>query len=76
MREAAERCDDVAMVLGVVELVVVAERREQQQRLVLVVEILAVLERHVEELSLARVELLVEAPGDRRLGDRRAPAHR
>ena len=49
---------------------VVAERGEQQHRALLVVQLLAVLERHVEEDTLARPELLVEAALDRRLGDR------
>ena len=70
MREAAKALDDVAVLLGIVELVIVAEVDEQQHRAVLVVEILAVLERHVEELALGRCELLVEALVDRSLGDR------
>ena len=63
VREAAEALDHVAVLLRIAELIFVAERGEQQHRAVLVVEILAVLERHVEEAALLRLELLVEARG-------------
>ena len=53
VRKAAEALDDVVMLRREAEQIVVAERGEQQQRAILVGEILAVLERHVEEAALA-----------------------
>src|SRR6476646_4928560 len=70
MREAAEALDDAAMVPGVLDLLVVAESGEQQKRAVLIGKILAVLERHVEELALLGRKLFLEALVDRAVRDR------
>ena len=47
----------------------IAERGEQQQRLALVAQILAMLERHVEEAAPLRRHAVVIAALDRALGD-------
>src|SRR5687768_15831672 len=57
------------VLLRVAEQVIVAKRGEQDQRTALVGEIFAVLERHVEERPLGRLELIVEVPVDRDAGD-------
>src|SRR5215210_5520900 len=49
VRKAAEALDDVVMLLRVAEQIIVAERGEQGDRAPLVGEVLAMLERHVEE---------------------------
>src|SRR5688500_19376987 len=64
VRKAAEALDDGVMLLRVAEEVIVAERREHSERAALVGKILAVLERHVEEAALGRLELVVEAAVD------------
>src|SRR6185437_4482330 len=69
VREAAEPLDDVAVVLGVTELMIVAKLGEQQHRAVLILELLAVHERHVEELAFIRRLLLVETAIDSSLRD-------
>jgi len=59
-----------AVLPDVAELLLVAELGEQQHAPVLVGQILAVLERHVEEAALLGFEVLVEVFLQRSLGDR------
>jgi hypothetical protein len=70
--EAAEPLDDVVMFLREAELIVVTERAEQGHRAALVLDVLAVLEGHVEEAALGRAHRLVEAAVDRAPGDRQS----
>src|SRR5579862_724177 len=69
MREAAEAPDHGLVLLGplreALRLRKRLERLHAVDRVALVVEVLAVLERHVEEHSLARHELRLVAPRDR-----------
>src|SRR5688500_10879442 len=67
--KAAEPLDDVMMQTSVAKLLGVAESGEQEQRLDLVLQCLAVLERHVEEAALLDAEPVVIAAVDRRPGD-------
>src|SRR5207253_7472595 len=68
MRETAEALDDLAVLLRVAELLVIAELAEVQHGPVLVLESLAVLERHVKERALLALKLLVAALVDRAFG--------
>ena len=70
MGEATEASDYIVVFSGVTQLIVVAERGGEQQRAILVGEILAVLERHVEEAAFLWLELIIIFAIDGRLGDR------
>ena len=69
MRKATEPIDDIAVLLGVTQPIIVPKRGEQQQRPILIPNVLAVLERHEEETAFCRLELVVEAFVYRDLGD-------
>ena len=70
MGEAAEPSDHVAMLLGRGNEIGTSGFTLQQHRAVLVIQFLAVLEGHVEEIALDRAKLFVELPPDCFLGDR------
>src|SRR4029453_3810256 len=70
VRKTAKALDDVVMQMRVTQLFGIAEFGEQHQREFLVVEILAVLDGHVEEAALVLRKLFVEAAIDGGLGYR------
>lgn len=70
MRKAPEPRDDVTMLVRRGGEIGIAGRGLEQHRAILIGENFAVLKRHVEEVALDRLKLVVELGIDRQAGDR------